>query len=328
MSVSASYNIGTEAAAMIMPMHLVVSRQGLIVGAGPLIRRLLGEAQNLRDAFMFDLSQPCRGPEKDLLAEFRSGRRILVRVRGYEDLILRGHGVPISDDETLLNFGFGMALPHAIKTFSLTQADFSPSDNVIELLFMYEANQAITSDVSRANAALERARREAEHMSVTDALTGLLNRRGFYIECGKLAAAGGTRELAMAALDLDLFKGVNDSFGHAAGDEVLITVAEAIRTGLRRGDIVARVGGDEFLILVSSYQSRRALISILKRMIERIEVPISLDGGVARLSASVGVAKFAMSPGCDLGEIIRRADAALYKAKSIGGGAIHVWGPD
>lgn len=328
MKARGSYSIGADAAATVMPMHLVVGRDGKITGAGPLIRRLLGNARYIQDAFTVDLSQLRWGPDKDILTEFRSGRRILVSVRGNEQLVLRGHGVALADDATLLNFGFGLALPHAIKKFSLTQADFSPSDNVIELLFMYEANQAIIGEMLRANAALESERREAEHMSVTDTLTGLLNRRGFYIECGKLAAAGGVQELAMAALDLDLFKGVNDRFGHAGGDEVLVSVAEAIRSGVRRGDIVARVGGDEFLILIQSFHSRRALIGILKRIVERIEIPVPLEGGDARLSASVGVATFSMSPGCDLGDIIRRADAALYKAKSMGGGAVVPWKGD
>lgn len=97
---------------------------------------------------------------------------------------------------------------------------------------------------------------------------------------------------------------------------------------MRRGDIVARVGGDEFLILIQSFHSRRALIGILKRIVERIEIPVPLEGGDARLSASVGVATFSMSPGCDLGDIIRRADAALYKAKSMGGGAVVPWKGD
>lgn len=325
MTTNGSYSIDAGAAAIVMPMHLVVDHKGKIVGAGPLIRRLLGDARYIQDAFTIDLSQLRWGLEKDILAEFRSGRRILVSVRGNEDLILRGHGVPIEGDETLLNFGFGLALPHAIKRFSLTQGDFSPSDNVTELLFMYEANQAIIDEMLRAHAALESERREAEHMSVTDTLTGLLNRRGFYIECGKLAAAGCTQELAMAALDLDLFKGVNDRFGHAGGDEVLVTVAEAIRSGVRRGDIVARVGGDEFLILINSFHSQNDLLGILERIVERIERPVPLEGGDARLSASVGVAAFSMSPGCDLGDVIRRADASLYKAKSMGGGAVVPW---
>ncbi len=318
------YTIDANAAAMIMPMHIAVSQQGRIMGAGPLIRRLLGDAQYLQEVLVADMPRFRQNPGNDVLAEFRSGRRVLMRVLGHDDLILRGHGVPICDQITLLNFGFGMALPHAIKTFSLSEADFSPSDNAIELLFMYEASRAIMGEISRTNEALEQERREAERMSVTDVLTGLLNRRGFYIECGKLAAAGGTQELAMAVLDLDLFKEVNDSLGHAAGDEVLVFVSEAIRSGVRRGDIVARVGGDEFLILVSAFDSRRSLRAILERIIERIEVPIPLDGATARLSASVGVTTFSMSLGCDLADVIRRADAALYKAKAAGGGGVRM----
>ncbi|SFA57761.1 diguanylate cyclase (GGDEF) domain-containing protein [Paracoccus halophilus] len=305
-----------------MPMHLVIDLQGRIMGAGPLIRRLLGDAQSFQDVFALDMPSLKNGSEGDIISALESGRRVLVRVRGYDKLMLRGHGVRIGDETLLLNFGFGMTLPHAIISFALNEADFSPSDHVIELLFLYQASQAIMGEISRANIALEHERREAERISVTDTLTGLLNRRGFLVECGKLAAAGNNPQYAIAALDLDLFKEVNDRLGHAAGDEVLVAVAEAIRLGVRRGDVVGRVGGDEFLILFGGLASQPGLLGILQRIIERIEVPILLGSGTARLSASVGVARFAMSFDCDLGREIARADAALYRAKAMGGGRV------
>ncbi len=310
-----------------MPMHLVVSAEGRIMGAGPVMQRLLGDAVYFHDVLATDHQFRGYAASDDAISELRSGRRTVLRVRGQDDLVLRGHGVPLSDGAMLLNFGFGMSLPHAIKLLSLSEADFSPSSNVIELLFMYEASQAIMGEISRANQALEIERREAERMSVTDALTGLLNRRGFEIEFGQLLPAGNGHELAVAALDLDLFKDVNDRFGHAAGDEVLIAVADALKTGVRRGDIVARAGGDEFLLLFNLYDSVRDLVGILDRIIERIEQPINLDNGVAKLSASVGVSTFIIGSDQDLAAAMARADAALYRAKYAGGGRVVVADP-
>lgn len=322
----AAYTIGADEASIMMPMHLVVSPDGQILGAGPVMQRLLGEAKYLHDVLAADHQFLDIGPDSDAMSELRRGRRATFHVHGQKDLVLRGHGVELSDGAMLVDFGFGMSLPQAIKLLSLTESDFSPSSNVIELLFTYEASQAILCEISRANEALEKERREAERMSATDALTGLLNRRGFESEFRKFLPAGNGHELAVAALDLDLFKDVNDRFGHAAGDDVLIAVADALRSGVRRGDIVARAGGDEFLLLFSLYDSVRDLVRILDRIIERIEEPIALENGIAKLSASVGVSTFVIAAEQDLATAIALADAALYQAKSAGGGRVVVAG--
>ncbi|MFO1137486.1 MAG: GGDEF domain-containing protein [Paracoccus sp. (in: a-proteobacteria)] len=311
---------------MLIPMHLVISADGRIVGAGPVMQRLLCGAEYLHEIFAIDHHPSHPAPSSDAMADIRRGRRATLRVRGREELALRGHGVELSDGAMLLDFGFGMSFPHAIKLLSLTESDFSPASNVIELLFMYEASQAILGEISRANEALEKERREAEHMSATDALTGLLNRRGFEAEFREFAPVGNSHELAVAALDLDLFKDVNDRFGHAAGDDVLVAVADALKTGVRRGDIVARTGGDEFLLLFTRYDTVRDLVCILERIIRRIEIPIPLENGFAKLSASAGISTFATATEHDLAHAIARADAALYHAKSGGGGCVTIAG--
>lgn len=317
-----AYNIGSHEASVMMPMHLVVDADGRIIGAGPVMERLLCGATYFHDILATDQQLLGAANSADPLVELRRNRRATLRVRGQDELVLRGHGVVLAGDVLLLNFGFGMSLPHAIKLLSLSETDFSPSSNVIELLFMYEASQAILGEISRANEALENARREAERMSVTDPLTGLLNRRGFEIEFRKLAHSGNAPQLAVAALDLDLFKHVNDRFGHAAGNEVLLAVGDALRGGVRRGDVVARAGGDEFLLLFSLYNSIGDLVGILDRIIERIEEPIPLENGIAKLSASVGVSTFYGSADTDITTFLNRADAALYRAKSAGGGRV------
>lgn len=323
-----TFNIGPQEARALMPMHLVVDADGRIIGAGPVMQRLLGGAKYFHDILATDQQLIGAANSVDPLVEFRRHRRAMLRVRGHDELVLRGHGVALAGDVLLLNFGFGMSLPEAIKLLSLSETDFSPSSNVIELLFMYEASQAILGEISRANDALESARREAERMSVTDPLTGLLNRRGFELEFRKLVHSGNDQRLAIAALDLDLFKHVNDRFGHAAGDEVLLAVGDALRRGVRRDDIVARAGGDEFLLLFSFYDSVADLVGILNRIIERIEEPISLGVGTAKLSASVGVSTFLGGAETNMTEFLSRADTALYEAKSAGGGRVVLAGAE
>ncbi len=323
-----TFNIGPHEASAIMPMHLVVGPDGRIIGAGPVMRRLLGGAQYVHDILATDQQPAGAANSADPLAELRRNRRTTLRVRGQDQLVLRGHGVALAGDALLLDFGFGMSLPQAIKLLSLTEADFSPSSNVIELLFMYEASQAILGEISRANEALESARREAERVSLTDPLTGLLNRRGFELEFRKLLHPDNAQQLAVAVLDLDLFKHINDRFGHAAGDEVLIVVGNALRSGVRRGDIVARAGGDEFLLLFSLYESVSDLVGIIDRIIERIEEPFPVENGIAKLSASAGVSTFQGSPETDMSLVLARADSALYQAKSVGGGRVILAGPD
>lgn len=323
-----AFNIGPHEASAIMPMHLVVGADGRIIGAGPVMQRLLGGATYFHDILATDQQLVSAANAVDPLTELRRSRRATLRVRGHDELVLRGHGVALAGDALLLDFGFGMSLPQAIKLLSLTEADFSPASNVIELLFMHEASKAILGEMSRANDALENARREAEWMSVTDPLTGLLNRRGFELEFRKLVQSGSAQRLAIAALDLDLFKHVNDRFGHAAGDEVLLAVGDALRRGVRRDDIVARAGGDEFLLLFSLYDSVSDLVRILDRIIEQIEDPIPLVNGTAQLSASVGVATFSGAVESDISEFLSRADGALYRAKSAGGGRVVLADPE
>ena len=125
---------------------------------------------------------------------------------------------------------------------------------------------------------------------------------------------------ALIYIDLDNFKSVNDSFGHAAGDELLITVASALTRTVRSGDILFRLGGDEFCILMQALQ-----LSEVKQIAERIRVNIaialrSFNGNPCAVAASIGIATI---DGKLLGDrVMRLADAAVYRAKAAGGDRI------
>jgi diguanylate cyclase (GGDEF)-like protein/PAS domain S-box-containing protein len=154
-----------------------------------------------------------------------------------------------------------------------------------------------------------------------DALTGLPNRIALR-ERMYLALAQARRNdtgLAALFLDLDGFKAVNDGYGHALGDRLLRAVAGRLRDGVRGEDTVARVGGDEFVLVLSSVRRREGAARVVKKLLERLAQPFLLDGRALRVGASVGVALFPQD-GDDEDTLLRSADAAMYKAKQRRGG--------
>jgi diguanylate cyclase (GGDEF)-like protein len=169
--------------------------------------------------------------------------------------------------------------------------------------------------------ALENARLYAQirYMAVTDELTGLYNRRGFFEfgwhEAERAARSG--HPLAAVMIDIDHFKHINDQFGHAVGDHVLRRFADCCRANVREIDVIGRMGGEEFLILLpeNDLAGARAVAERLRRQI--VELAIQTDLGTVRITASVGVAA-AAGEARDLAALIRRADDALYIAKNSG----------
>nr|WP_229260301.1 GGDEF domain-containing protein [Duganella alba] len=179
------------------------------------------------------------------------------------------------------------------------------------------------------NNSIERQQLELERQSLidelrsranTDYLTGILNRRAFTTAGNqRLHRAQQSKEtLAVLLFDIDHFKSVNDSHGHEAGDQVLIRVAAVIRDALRDGEIVARHGGEEFVVMPAhcSHEQACALAERLRELIAREPLTMA-DGQVLRVTASFGVAS-ATGPAAALDDLLHAADLALYRAKRKG----------
>ncbi|MDB6060974.1 MAG: hypothetical protein JWM78_1077 [Verrucomicrobiaceae bacterium] len=179
-------------------------------------------------------------------------------------------------------------------------------------LICYEGT---VQDISDRKHYQEQLERQANH----DLLTGLPNRilLGDRIEQGIARAARLGYYLTLVFIDLDNFKFVNDSLGHAAGDELLKVIAERLSHCLRSSDTVARLGGDEFVLVLNDHYQSSTVISLLERVLQEIGLPILLSGRELQVGASLGVALF---PGdaSDAQSLLKHADVAMYAAKDRG----------
>ncbi|AEV83666.1 putative signaling protein [Actinoplanes sp. SE50] len=157
-----------------------------------------------------------------------------------------------------------------------------------------------------------------DHNSTHDALTGLPNRALFN---ARLAGGEAGQPVSVALIDLDDFKTVNDTLGHGAGDALLTTTARRLRASVREVDTVARLGGDEFVVLMPGLTAAEAE-PVARRMIGSLAEPVLAEGHDLLVRASIGIAD---GPGDEPGELLRRADIAMYAAKHEGGGTVRVY---
>jgi diguanylate cyclase (GGDEF)-like protein/PAS domain S-box-containing protein len=168
-----------------------------------------------------------------------------------------------------------------------------------------------------------RAEQEIRFLAHHDPLTGLSNRTAFGISLDRQLGeqARDHTPFALLGIDLDRFKAVNDTLGHPLGDKLLRRVADRLRAAVREGDVVARIGGDEFSILLAGPLTAADAAALAKRVVEMIRRPFILDGEVIGIGASVGVA-LAPQDGASSVTLRQRADLALYSAKAEGGNAV------
>ena len=176
-------------------------------------------------------------------------------------------------------------------------------------------------ELKTRNRELVSARHNLTRAANHDALTGLLNRRAVYEHLGSSSttAHGADYTRCVMKIDLDLFKQVNDSLGHNAGDAILKLVADTLETETGENDLVGRIGGDEFVVLIDNPSSVAAVNALAKRIIRGISEPVLLNNVQAQIGASIGFT-MAVSSSATPDHLLIEADLALYEAKRAGRG--------
>lgn len=312
---------------VLMPMHVAVDADGRMRHAGPTIVKMLGGApvagMPLLEAF--ELRRPAGITDFARLAE-QAGLRLSLVPKAASHLPLRAVIMPLpGGDGMILDISLGLSFARAVADLSLTMHDFSPCDQTIELLYLHEANTSTMRLSRHLSERLQAAHASAHHQARTDVLTGLNNRRAMDDELEHLLVER-NHEISLLHLDLDLFKHVNDTYGHAAGDAVLVEVGRILGQELRRNDFPARVGGDEFLIILRPAMTDEVAGKIASRLIERIEVPVHFENHVCRVSASIGiVSTFHYTERPSIERILADVDATLYQAKHDGRGRFAIF---
>ena len=210
--------------------------------------------------------------------------------------------------------------------------DSEPRDWTNEELRLFReiATSALTEiELQRRTAEAERIERQRQHDALHDGLTGLPN-RAFFVERVRLAVERAKRDpdecFGVLFLDLDNFKAVNDSFGHVAGDELLLEVSRRLTHCLRSVDMLARLGGDEFALLLENIREPSDAARVAERLQASLEPPVRLGEDEAYTSVSIGIAvraEYEEHPQ----HMLRSADLALYRAKEQGRARFQVFDP-
>lgn len=181
---------------------------------------------------------------------------------------------------------------------------------------------SIFSDITERKQNEERIRFLAHY----DPLTELPNRRLLMERLGRALsrARHEHHRVAVMFIDLDRFKEVNDSLGHAVGDRLLCTMAQRITSSVRGSDTVARLGGDEFVVMLTDLEPGEKAVVVAQKLLDTLATPVNLDGRDFQLSASIGIS-FYPDDGDDADALLRNADAAMYRAKGEGRNAFRIY---
>ncbi|HTW20136.1 MAG TPA: bifunctional diguanylate cyclase/phosphodiesterase [Mycobacteriales bacterium] len=200
-----------------------------------------------------------------------------------------------------------------------------PSVRIVASLTSAVCFLLVMARLADLNKQLAEAGAQLKRRATTDPLTGLRNRAAFYDQ-----AARSIRNLdglaAVLFIDLDDFKDVNDSLGHAAGDNLLSAVSARLESVIRPSDLIARLGGDEFAVLLTGLEGERAAIAVGERVVSALGAPVQLDTTTVQVAASVGLT-FRSAP-ADLDDVLREADIAMYHAKRSGKGRVERYTTD
>lgn len=303
---------------VLLPMHLRVASSGHIVHVGPTLAKLRSSVPFVgrRLLEVFELRRP-RLVRRIEDLRHHSGQALQFRFRDTPQTDLKGVLVNgQSGQDFVINLSFGISVVDAVRDYRLHGSDFAPTDLTTEMLYLVEAKSAMTDESLRLTNRLQAARVAAEEQAFTDTLTGLKNRRALDHVLERYIASG--RAFGVIHLDLDYFKDVNDTLGHAAGDCVLQEVAAILVQETRETDTLVRAGGDEFTLILPDMIKPKVMVRLAERLIRRLEQPIPFGETFCRISGSAGIAVQNETTKWTAAELLQQSDTALYASKNAG----------
>lgn len=318
-------SIGDNERNVLLPMHLRVSNSGHIVHVGPTLAKLRPDRPiaGRRLLEVFELRRPRLVRQIEDLRK-HNGQALQLRFRDSPQTDFKGVLVNGQDgQDCVINLSFGISVVEAVRDYRLHGSDFAPTDLTTEMLYLVEAKSAMTHESLRLTNRLQAARVAAEEQAFTDTLTGLKNRRALDHVLERYTAS--CRPFGVIHLDLDYFKDVNDTLGHAAGDCVLQEVAAILVQETRDTDTLVRAGGDEFTLILPDMVKSEVMVRLADRLIRRLEQPIPFGETYCRISGSAGIAVQTENSGLSAAQLLEQSDTALYASKNAGRGQATVF---
>ena len=304
---------------VLCPLHLIMSDDGTILHCGPTLTKMDLEADLVGRRFgdVFSIRRPKTLRSIDALIG-HAGKKLHLRLRRPPQTAFKAVLVPTTENRFVVNLSFSISIAEAVKNHALTSSDFPPTDLTIDMLYLIEAQTAAMHASRSLTHRLYGDKIAAQEQAFTDTLTGLRNRRAMDQVLQRLLGWGAP--FAVMNIDLDFFKEVNDTQGHAAGDHVLRKMADILAAETRENDVPIRLGGDEFALILPHTSDEETLALIANRIIAAVNDPIVYQGKTCNVSASIGSAIFDPAKSVSVDEVFERADATLYASKWAGRG--------
>jgi len=320
---AASMNLDTNAILRsVLPFGAIFAADNNALGIGRTLRKIMGRDDLPTFFELFTVQRP-RSAVTATRIDTLSGKRLTLRMAAPVGPVdLRGHITRVGEGLFLLDVSLETDLSVVVEQLGLEEKDFSFSDPSVDMLYLLEAQTALLEDSQNLAVRLKDAKDAAEALARTDPLTELPNRRASELHLKRILQreisdrAGG----ALLHIDLDRFKNANDTLGHAAGDAILKHVANCLFAALGPDDLAARIGGDEFVIVLGAGYSEESLRSFANDVITAISVPVTIENQSVEVGASIGMTWLDKPGVLTLDDLFLEADIALYEAKAKGRG--------
>ena len=304
----------------LFPMHVVLDRDGLITHIGPTLLKIMHRdlcGTSFFEAFVIKKPRSIKDLSDLISAQ---GRKVVILGKRTVGSTVEFRCMPTKigncDEQLLIDFSFSANFVELVEELDLSSYDFKPNDFSLDLFYTIETQRTLVEDSHKLSLALEDSKKEAEEAANIDVLTGIANRRSLYRHLTQLLDADADEsDRVLFHIDLDEFKSINDNFGHAAGDHVLKHTAAILKELSMQADFPARIGGDEFAMIVSGATSEAKIQMIANGIRARILSPIEFQGHVFQIGVSIGVVELRQYANETPDQLFSCSDIALYEAK-------------